>query len=152
MKRDKKPKIEQLDLSLKEPITNRYYYTKEKIEGKLVKLRHSRIYKHWATWFSLTLLTSNLIIQFLYITNFKDILPNEVPLFNFYSDLGERLINKQSLTYAFIASIVISVVSTIVYMQSFYTNKTLSVVNQVIISTCVTLFTYNLIRIFINYV
>jgi hypothetical protein len=120
---EKKNEIEQLDMGLKEPFSNRFKNFKYKIELFFLKFRTNSLFTSPFVWITLILTTSFLFIQFHYYLNFIGNLPKEIPMFLIAKNPEAKLVEKEFLIAVIIISVLLTVISLLISYKIFYKSK-----------------------------
>ena len=120
---EKKNEVEQLDMGLKEPFSNRFKNLKYKIELFFIKVRTNSLFTSPFLWITLILTTSFLLIQTHYYLNFFENLPKEIPMFLIAKNPEARLVGKEFLLGVIIISAFLTAVSLLISFKIFYKSK-----------------------------
>jgi hypothetical protein len=149
---DKKNEIEQLDMGLKEPISNRFKNFKYKVEIFFIGLRTNSLFTAPFLWISCALVASFILIQNYYYVNFIDKLPKEVPLFLIAKSPELRLVDKDFLLWILIISVALTIISLLIAVKTYYKFKFISVFTMTNLVLGLLLLTISYIKIFSIYI
>ena len=149
---DKKDEIEQLDMGLREPFSNKYKNLKYKVELFFVGLRTNSLFTAPFLWITTILSVSFVLIQNYYYNNFIERLPKEVPLFTIARSPELKLVNKDFLLWILVISIVLTAVSVFIAIKSYYKFKLISVFIMTNLVLGLLLLTISYIKIFSIYI
>ncbi len=145
-------KIEQLEMGLQEPFSNRFKNFKYKVEIFFVKMRTNSLLTSPFLWINFVATISLLLVQSYYYTNFFDKLPKEIPLFTIAKTSELRLVEKDFLLLILIFSIFLTIVSVFLTLKTFYRSKFVSIFIMTNLLLTVLFITLSYIKIFGIYI
>jgi hypothetical protein len=148
----KKEELEQLDMGLQEPISNRFKNLKYRTELFFIKVRTHSLFTAPFIWFSLIITTSLILVQHYYYANFIDKLPKEISLFSISSNPELKLVGKEFLLLILILSVVLTFFSVIISLKTFYKAKFIAILIMTNLVLSVFLITVSYIKIFGIYI
>ncbi len=149
---EKKNEVEQLDMGLKEPVSNRLKNFKYRIELFFIGLRTNSLFTTPFLWISVALATSLILIQNYYYTNFIDRLPKEIPLLMIAKNPQLRLLDKEALLLVLIFSIFLTIISLFISIKTYYKFKFISMLIMINLVLGLILLTVSYIKIFSIYI
>lgn len=149
---EEKNQIEQLDMGLQEPLSNRLKNFKYKIELFFIKLRTNSLFTAPFLWISFVLTTSFILIQHYYYINFLERLPKEIPLFSISKIPSLKLVSKEYMLFVLILSIILALISLFISLKIFYRSKFMSIFIMTNLVLAMLLITITYIKIFSVYI
>lgn len=152
MEKSKEAKEQQLDMGFKEPFSNKIKKDKYKIDLFFVRLRTNSLLKNPAIWILSFLTISFLLIQKHYYDNYFNQLPKDIPLFKIKESLEFRLVDSNYLLPILLISILLTIVSLILTLRTYYKFKILSIMILGNLFLSIFLITVAYIRIFGIYI
>lgn len=144
--------VQQLDMGLKEPVSNKFKNFKYKVELFFIKLRTNSLFTTPFLWISASIVVSLILVQAYYYVNFFEKLPNEIPLFSITRNPELSLVNRDSLLWILILSIFLTVFSFTVALKMYYKFKVISIFIMTNIVICIFFLTISYIKIFGIYI
>ncbi len=149
---EKKNETEQLDMGLKEPVSNKLRGFKYRVEFFFVKLRTNSLFTAPFLWISFALASSFTLIQYYYYANFIDKLPKQVPLFLIAKNPDSRLVDKDLLLWYLVLSAFIAIISLLISIKIYYKFKFMAIFITTNLILGLLLLTISYIKIFSLYI
>ena len=149
---EKKQEVEQLDMGLKEPKSNRFRHLKYRIEIFFTRLRTNSLFTAPFLWISCAFAFSFILVQNYYYTSYIGQLPREIPLFAIAKTPELRLADREILLFIIIFSIFLTLISFLISTKMYYKFRLVSLFIMVNLTFTLLLITISYIRIFSAYI
>ena len=149
---EKKNEVEQLDMGLKEPASNKFKHFKYKTELFFTKLRTSSVFTAPFMWISCAFAVALIFTQYYYYKNFFEFLPKEIPLFLTAKTPDLKLVEKEILLVFLVLSIIVALFSVVLAVKNYYRFRIISMFVMTNLVLGILLLTISIIKIFGIYI
>lgn len=121
-----KSKEKQLDLGLKSPFSNKVFEVKGKIGKAFAYLEVMKFMKDPVNWFFITLALFLIFMQSYFIFKTQGLLPNQLPLFPYFTNLEKKLSDSFFIYSLPIVSLLISFAGIKISYNYFHKERVMS--------------------------
>jgi len=149
---EKKDEVEQLNMGLQEPASNKLKHFKYKTELFFTKLRASSVFTAPFMWISCAFTVALIITQYYYYRNFFDLLPKEIPLFLTAKTPDLKLVEKEILLVLLAISVLFALLSVVIAVKNYYRFRIISMFVMTNLVLGILLLTISIIKIFGIYI